>query len=195
MFFQGQGNHMQLEGRPIRQRSNGDGFDDGRWRANGRLTWTDGAPMDGHMPGNTHIQHNNIHTVHCVHVDQPAPSQARTTTPSENCRRVARRPSSSEPPIENILRCPRRPPRAVREGRGSDQSASPQPDLGPGQYLSMRFLSSGPCKKKLLSQTPTPQSVLEPASMPMHYVRLKEGYEKTLKGIGRPRWKIFFGVW
>ena len=31
--------------------------------------------------------------------------------------------------------------------------------------------------------------------MPLHYARLKEGYEKTLKGIGRPWWKIFFGVW
>jgi hypothetical protein len=48
---------------------------------------------------------------------------------------------------------------------------------------------------KILPQTPTPQSVLEPASMPMHYVRLREGYEKTLKGVGRPWWKIFFGVW
>jgi len=46
-----------------------------------------------------------------------------------------------------------------------------------------------------ISQIPTPHTVLKPASMPMHYVRLKEGYEKTLKGIGRPRWKIFFGVW
>jgi hypothetical protein len=44
-------------------------------------------------------------------------------------------------------------------------------------------------------QVPIPQTVLNPASMPLHYVRLKEGYEKTLKGIGRPRWKIFFGVW
>jgi hypothetical protein len=46
-----------------------------------------------------------------------------------------------------------------------------------------------------LPQIPTPQAVLKPASMPMHYVRLKEGYEKTLRGIGRPWWKIFFGVW
>jgi len=44
-------------------------------------------------------------------------------------------------------------------------------------------------------QIPTPQVVLRPASMPLHYVRLKEGYEKSLKGVGRPWWKVFFGIW
>ncbi|KAI0270645.1 hypothetical protein BC834DRAFT_862407 [Gloeopeniophorella convolvens] len=50
-------------------------------------------------------------------------------------------------------------------------------------------------KNHLSTRIPIPETVLQPASMPMHYVRLKEGYEKTLKGIGRPWWKIFFGVW
>ncbi|KAI0297009.1 hypothetical protein B0F90DRAFT_1811208 [Multifurca ochricompacta] len=44
-------------------------------------------------------------------------------------------------------------------------------------------------------QIPVQTTVMRPASMPQHYVRLKEGYEKSLKGIGRPWWKIFFGVW
>ncbi|KAI0255425.1 hypothetical protein BJV78DRAFT_1119520 [Lactifluus subvellereus] len=50
-------------------------------------------------------------------------------------------------------------------------------------------------KNKVSSRVPIPQTVLRPASMPLHYVRLKEGYEKSLKGIGRPWWKIFFNVW
>lgn len=50
-------------------------------------------------------------------------------------------------------------------------------------------------QNQVSSHVPIPQTVLRPASMPLHYVRLKEGYEKTLKGVGRPWWKIFFGVW
>ncbi|KAI9451255.1 hypothetical protein BJY52DRAFT_122528 [Lactarius psammicola] len=50
-------------------------------------------------------------------------------------------------------------------------------------------------KNQVSRRVPIPQTVLRPASMPLHYVRLQEGYEKTLKGIGRPWWKIFFGVW
>jgi hypothetical protein len=50
-------------------------------------------------------------------------------------------------------------------------------------------------QNRVSGHVPIPQTVLKPASMPLHYIRLKEGYEKTLKGIGRPWWKIFFGVW
>ncbi|KAH9176192.1 hypothetical protein EDB89DRAFT_1846766 [Lactarius sanguifluus] len=50
-------------------------------------------------------------------------------------------------------------------------------------------------KNQVSRRVPIPQTILRPTSMPLHYVRLKEGYEKTLKGIGRPWWKIFFGVW
>ncbi|KZT05232.1 uncharacterized protein LAESUDRAFT_715033 [Laetiporus sulphureus 93-53] len=39
------------------------------------------------------------------------------------------------------------------------------------------------------------EKMLKPASMPHHYDRLVEGYEKSAKGVGRPWWKIFFGVW
>ncbi|KAH9960280.1 hypothetical protein BC827DRAFT_1133322 [Russula dissimulans] len=50
-------------------------------------------------------------------------------------------------------------------------------------------------QNRVIGRIPTPQVVLKPASMPMHYVRLKEGYEKSLKGVGRPWWKVFFGIW
>jgi len=39
------------------------------------------------------------------------------------------------------------------------------------------------------------KKILEPASRPLHYIRLVEGYEKSSQGIGRPWWKVFFGVW
>ncbi|EPS94602.1 hypothetical protein FOMPIDRAFT_1054949 [Fomitopsis schrenkii] len=42
---------------------------------------------------------------------------------------------------------------------------------------------------------PLSDKMLKPASMPQYYTRLVEGYEKSAKGIGRPWWKVFFGVW
>jgi hypothetical protein len=44
-------------------------------------------------------------------------------------------------------------------------------------------------------QYPLSKKTLQPASMPAHYDRLVEGFEKSAKGIGRPWWKIFFGIW
>ena len=45
------------------------------------------------------------------------------------------------------------------------------------------------------SQYPLSKKTLQPASAPFHYDRLVDGFEKSAKGIGRPRWKIFFGIW
>ena len=45
------------------------------------------------------------------------------------------------------------------------------------------------------SQYPLSEKTLKPASMPMYYQRLNEGYEKSAQGIGRPWWKIFFNIW
>lgn len=44
-------------------------------------------------------------------------------------------------------------------------------------------------------QYPLSEKSLKPASMPLYYTRLVEGYEKSAQGIGRPWWKIFFGIW
>jgi len=44
-------------------------------------------------------------------------------------------------------------------------------------------------------QWPVSARLTRPASMPDYYDRLVEGFEKSAQGIGRPWWKIFFGVW
>lgn len=36
---------------------------------------------------------------------------------------------------------------------------------------------------------------LQPASMPHHYTRLVEAFDKSARGIARPWWKIFFNIW
>ncbi|KZT66745.1 hypothetical protein DAEQUDRAFT_437424 [Daedalea quercina L-15889] len=46
-----------------------------------------------------------------------------------------------------------------------------------------------------LRKYPLSDGILRPASMPQYYTRLVEGYEKSAKGIGRPWWKVFFGIW
>ncbi|KAJ7050876.1 hypothetical protein C8F01DRAFT_1212847 [Mycena amicta] len=37
--------------------------------------------------------------------------------------------------------------------------------------------------------------ILKPTSVPLHYEKLVEGVEKSLQGIKRPWWKVFFGIW
>lgn len=37
--------------------------------------------------------------------------------------------------------------------------------------------------------------MLKPASSPLHYDRLNEGFLKAAQGVKRPWWKIFFNVW
>ncbi|KAI0060114.1 hypothetical protein BV25DRAFT_1807912 [Artomyces pyxidatus] len=70
-------------------------------------------------------------------------------------------------------------------------SLAEHPNLGPRTVAATRALH----KNRLAKKFPLPESVLQPASMPLHYARLKEGYEKSLQGIGRPWWKVFFGIW
>lgn len=47
----------------------------------------------------------------------------------------------------------------------------------------------------IFKKYPLSPKTLEPASVPLHYSRLVEGMEKSAQGIGRPWWKVFFGVW
>jgi hypothetical protein len=82
-------------------------------------------------------QNQNVDVV----VDEP-PSETCTATPSSHRRRVARRPSPPEPPIEILPRRARRPPRVVRQGRGGDACAPQEPRLGPRKWSSISFL---PC--------------------------------------------------
>ncbi|ETW79730.1 hypothetical protein HETIRDRAFT_49374 [Heterobasidion irregulare TC 32-1] len=70
-------------------------------------------------------------------------------------------------------------------------SLADHPKLSPAAVTAAQVLQENRISKKF----PIPEKILKPASMPYHYDRLVEGYEKSLKGIGRPWWKIFFGVW
>lgn len=44
-------------------------------------------------------------------------------------------------------------------------------------------------------QYPLSKKTLEPASIPKHYQRLVQGYERSAQGIRRPWWQVFFGIW
>ncbi|KZT52531.1 hypothetical protein CALCODRAFT_475785 [Calocera cornea HHB12733] len=55
----------------------------------------------------------------------------------------------------------------------------------------LRALTKDELKKKY----PAGEKTLYPASYPLHYEHLAEGIEKGSKGIARPWWKRFFGVW
>lgn len=46
-----------------------------------------------------------------------------------------------------------------------------------------------------LDQYTLSSKILKPASKPMHYDRLVEGFQKSAQGIHRPWWKVFFGIW
>ncbi|KAF9006945.1 hypothetical protein BDQ17DRAFT_1238338 [Cyathus striatus] len=71
------------------------------------------------------------------------------------------------------------------------RSLSKHPKLTNEAVAAARVLQNNKMRKRyeLTSKT------LRPASMPLHYPRLVEGYEKSAQGIGRPWWKVFFGIW
>ncbi|TFK37616.1 hypothetical protein BDQ12DRAFT_699045 [Crucibulum laeve] len=71
------------------------------------------------------------------------------------------------------------------------KSLSAHPKLTPEAVQAARALRDDDMKK----QYPLSRKMLKPASIPLHYDRLVEGFEKSAQGIGRPWWKIFFGVW
>lgn len=65
------------------------------------------------------------------------------------------------------------------------------PQLTPQAVRAARALHENEFQRKY----PLSEKSLKPASMPLYYTRLVEGYEKSAQGIGRPWWKIFFGIW
>ncbi|TFK69769.1 hypothetical protein BDN72DRAFT_819631 [Pluteus cervinus] len=71
------------------------------------------------------------------------------------------------------------------------KSLATHPRLTPQAVQAARALKDNNAQK----QYPLSKRTLQPASMPHHYDRLIEGYHKSLQGIGRPWWKIFFGIW
>ncbi|PSS34246.1 hypothetical protein PHLCEN_2v1712 [Hermanssonia centrifuga] len=70
------------------------------------------------------------------------------------------------------------------------ESLADHPQLTSQAMKATRMLEENEIKKKACLN-----KILRPASMPKHYERLVEGFEKSAKGIGRPWWKIFFGIW
>ncbi|KAH7924342.1 hypothetical protein BV22DRAFT_1105546 [Leucogyrophana mollusca] len=71
------------------------------------------------------------------------------------------------------------------------QSLSAHPKLTPEAVQAAQALRDNAIQKKY----PLSSKILKPASMPKHYERLVDGYERSAKGVGRPWWKVFFGVW
>ncbi|EGO02838.1 hypothetical protein SERLA73DRAFT_176248 [Serpula lacrymans var. lacrymans S7.3] len=71
------------------------------------------------------------------------------------------------------------------------QSLAAHPKLTPEAVQAAEALGNNAIQKKY----PLSKKTLQPASMSKHYERLVEGFENSAKGIGRPWWKVFFGLW
>jgi len=71
------------------------------------------------------------------------------------------------------------------------ESLSKHPNLTPETVDAARSLQNNATYKKYKLS----QKMLKPASVPLHYDRLVEAFEKSARGVGRPWWKIFFGIW
>ncbi|KAI0742698.1 hypothetical protein C8Q80DRAFT_1109542 [Daedaleopsis nitida] len=70
-------------------------------------------------------------------------------------------------------------------------SLAEHPSLTPTAVRATRALRDDEFKTKYALSAKT----LQPASMPHHYTRLVEAFDKSAKGIARPWWKIFFNIW
>ncbi|GLB44620.1 hypothetical protein LshimejAT787_1702470 [Lyophyllum shimeji] len=71
------------------------------------------------------------------------------------------------------------------------QSLATHPKLTPQAVQATRALKDN----EMYKQYPLSKKILQPASAPHYYDRLVEGFEKSAQGIGRPWWKVFFGIW
>ena len=71
------------------------------------------------------------------------------------------------------------------------ESLAKHPRLTPASVKASEALLNNAIRAKY----PTPETLLRPKSMPLHYDRLLEGYEKSAQGIKRPWYKVFFNIW
>ncbi|KAF8346610.1 hypothetical protein F5887DRAFT_87409 [Amanita rubescens] len=71
------------------------------------------------------------------------------------------------------------------------QALSAHPNLTREAVDAAKALKDNAMQRKY----PLSKMMLKPASMPHHYERLIEGYHKSVQGVRRPWWKIFFGIW
>ena len=127
-----------------------------------------------------HLATEPRHGVHHQAVPAAAPHR----------RTLARRPLPPPPPARVFPRRPRRPPPALPARR--PRRPRPPRERAPAQGAPRPCCGNplSPC-----SQYPLSDKTLKPASMPLYYTRLVDGYEKSAQGIARPWWKIFFGIW
>ncbi|KAI0744745.1 hypothetical protein C8Q76DRAFT_10888 [Earliella scabrosa] len=70
-------------------------------------------------------------------------------------------------------------------------SLADHPNLTPEAVRATRALQND----ELMKKYPLSAKTLQPASMPHHYTRLVEAFDKSAQGIARPWWKIFFNIW
>ncbi|KAK7440017.1 hypothetical protein VKT23_017270 [Stygiomarasmius scandens] len=70
-------------------------------------------------------------------------------------------------------------------------SLAKHPRLTPQAVQAAQVLRDSSIKKRY----PISMKTLRPASMPLHYDRLVEAFQKSAQGIGRPWWKVFLGIW
>ncbi|KZW01180.1 hypothetical protein EXIGLDRAFT_603241 [Exidia glandulosa HHB12029] len=71
------------------------------------------------------------------------------------------------------------------------KSLATHPDLTHDHVRIMRALKGNTLIKRYAPTVGT----LRPPSIPLHYVRLMEGVEKSQLGIGRPMWKRLLNIW
>jgi len=71
------------------------------------------------------------------------------------------------------------------------KSLAAHPRLTPHAVEATRALRDNEVSKKY----PLSDKMMKPASSPHYYERLVDGWEKSSQGIGRPWWKVFFGIW
>ncbi|KAF9048040.1 hypothetical protein BDZ89DRAFT_1007057 [Hymenopellis radicata] len=71
------------------------------------------------------------------------------------------------------------------------ESLAQHPNLTPQAVDAATALQANVMMKKYQLS----DKMLKPVSVPHHYERLVEGIEKSAQGIGRPWWKVFFGIW
>lgn len=90
--------------------------------------------------------------------------------------------------LESLSEHPRLTPDAV-------QSARALLENGVQRRVSISSLCAVLVVLEPCLQYPLSKKTLEPASMPKHYERLVQGYERSAQGIRRPWWQVFFGIW
>ncbi|KAF9234589.1 hypothetical protein BU15DRAFT_52460 [Melanogaster broomeanus] len=71
------------------------------------------------------------------------------------------------------------------------QSLATHPKLTQDAVQSAKVLLENGVQRKY----PLSSKTLYPASMPRHYERLVQGYERSAQGTKRPWWQTFFGIW